>query len=379
MGKSDKLRAIFKGMKAFRSFRKILSKVPEKYFSSTYVRKNPFNIIPDKIFSDADVILVARDDDDYRRRDEIKTSDYVADLMRRGISREKIFVVPREMFSAEIPVVEDGKLSPLCRNVNDTKPVLRYMEYHVTDFCNLKCKGCGHMANYVKELEFPGADSFRQSLMSLAEKFRNILVMRLMGGEPLLCRNLHEYINTAHEIFPYSQIKIVTNGLLLCKNMTDETIAAVRNAGAEIQVTQYPPTRKIAEEITAFCREHGMKLSISGPVHDFFRGVITGEDTDAAECWFQCESRYCHFLNGTTFYPCPRIWTNSSGKFRDIVKDSPLSRSITDEYYYDLSREVSHDGWDILAKFETPMEICRKCRNAKVFFKWESEIPQYNE
>ena len=145
LGKSEKLKAIFKGMKAFRSFRKILSKVPEKYFSSTYVRKNPFNIIPDKIFSDADVILVARDDDDYRRRDEIKTSDYVADLMRRGISRDKIFVVPREMFSAEIPVVEDGKLSPLCRNVNDTKPVLRYMEYHVTDFCNLKCRPHGEL------------------------------------------------------------------------------------------------------------------------------------------------------------------------------------------------------------------------------------------
>ncbi|MBR0278781.1 MAG: radical SAM protein [Synergistaceae bacterium] len=373
----------------------VFHKISSVYFTSSNIRTLSFSALPEKAFDNIDLFLLACDDNDVRN--EYKSSDYVSELWRRGVGRDKIFIVPPVMYQAELPLLDGDELSPLCRNMNEVKPLLRYMEYHVTDFCNLKCKGCFHMANYVNELEFPGVESFRLSLVKLSEKFRNISLMRLMGGEPILCKNLHDYINTAHEIFPYSQIKIVTNGLLY-KNMTKETIEAIKNAGAEIQVTQYPPTREIAGEIVAFCEQHGMKLRISEPVREFAKYVVSGNSADYRKCWLSCfrgifGNIHCHFLNGTKFYPCPPIWTADEPKLKealmkrgiendecisDIVKGN-VSASECCKYSYDLSQGISDDGWDILTKIESPMEICAKCRDKIVFFKWESELPQYNE
>ena len=62
----------------------------------------------------------------------------------------------------------------------------RTLELHVTDHCNLNCKGCSHYA--------PIADGFYISLEEL-EEYYNIIksrgliffsTLRLMGGEPLL-------------------------------------------------------------------------------------------------------------------------------------------------------------------------------------------------
>ena len=91
--------------------------------------------------------------------------------MRNRINKDKIFIISSLVSSAALPIVEGNTLSPMCRNITEVKPELYYIEYHVTDFCNLKCKGCGHLANYVKTLDFAGADTFRFYLDRIREKF----------------------------------------------------------------------------------------------------------------------------------------------------------------------------------------------------------------
>ena len=193
-----------------------------------------------------------------------------------------------------------------------------------------------------------------------------------MGGEPLLCRELHEYINAAHEVFPRSQIKIVTNALLL-RNITPLTVNAMRNAGAMFDVSQYPPTREIAPEFIAFCQENGLRASISKPVREFFRRVVSDLNADYRLIWYACESKHCNFLHGTTLYPCPRVWTNCEPKFAEILGAYAFSESEVSQCSYDLSKDISDDGWDILFKLETPLKLCTKCGDKKELFTWESE------
>ena len=370
LGIKAKLKTAYRYFKAYRSNKTTLHSIPNRYFNSSDVSADIFGLIPKKSFQDIDIFLVACDDAS-SGVPGFKSSDYVIGLLRNGISKDKIFIVPTAAALAETPLLENGTLSPLCRNVSQVKPVLRYTEYHVTDFCNLKCKGCGHLSNYVSKLEFAGADTLRLSLKKLREKFSNIQVLRIMGGEPLLCRELHEYINTAHEIFPYCQVKIVTNGLLF-RNITQQTAEAIRNAQAEIQVTQYPPTRKIAAEITAFCEENGLKLTISSPLTYFHRSSAE-EYPDFREAWGTCGSRFCHFLHDTRFFPCPHVWSHSEAKFKDVLRRSAITESEYAEYAYDLTQDIGDDGWDILMKFESPMELCKKCRGKPELFTWESE------
>ncbi len=157
-----------------------LSKVRKVYFNDPDIRPKVFNLIQASEFNDIDMIFLVCDDNS--KQIFYKASDYVARLMEIGISKDKIFVVPYMMCRAELPMFVEGKLSPLCKKLADVKPVMRYMEYQVTDFCNLKCKGCEHLANYVKKLEFVGAEYFRFCLERLSEKFENITTFRILGG-----------------------------------------------------------------------------------------------------------------------------------------------------------------------------------------------------
>lgn len=363
-----------KAAKTYYSIRrksKTLSKVRKVYFNDPDIRTKAFNLIPRSAFDDVDMIFLVCDDNS--QQIFYKTSDYAARLMEIGISKYKIFIVPYVMCIAELPMFVDGELSPLCKKLADVKPVMRYMEYQVTDFCNLKCKRCEHLANYVKKLEFVGAEYFRFCLERLSEKFENITTFRIMGGEPLLCRNLHEYINAVHEVFPYSQIKIVTNGLLY-KNITPEIISAIKNSGAEIQVSQYPPSREIADKIIAFCRYNGLKLYISSPVKEFSQRTISDKSTDVKKTWAICLSKHCRFLRNTTLYPCWYVWAYSHPEFQDIItKERAVTESECAEVSYDLTKNLDADGWDILAAIDGPMELCRKCGDKHLFFKWESE------
>ena len=366
-----KAKLLYRALRNIKHYHRLLRKISKVYFNVPDRKAQLLELIPNTALKDVDMFLIACDDE-FSSREEHKTSDYVSFLMRHGVSKDKIYVVPHNMAKAELPVFLDGRLSPLCKNIAYVKPVLRYMEYHVTDFCNLKCKGCTHMAEYVRTLDFHKPEDFKLSLEKLREKFENIITIRIMGGEPLLCKSLHEYINVAHEVFPYSNIKIVTNALLY-KNITPLTIKAMRDAGAEFNVSQYPPTREIAPEFIAFCQENGLRVAITSPVKKFYRWIVSGRDASLEEIWFCCPNRYCHFLHSTTLYPCPLFWTHSEPKFREILGKNAFSESESREYSYDLSKDIADDGWDILAKIDNPFELCRKCGDKTEFFKWESE------
>ncbi len=121
-----------------------------------------------------------------------------------------------------------------------------------------------------------------------------------------------------------------------------------------------------------------MKLSISKPVSEFEDFAFSDNNVSYETCWLNC-TMFCRFLHGTKLYPCPMAWTHSEPMFRDILpKENILTEDEISEYSYDLSQEMTADGWDILAKLDNPMKICSKCGDKKVFFKWESVLPQYN-
>ncbi len=206
-----------------RSILKNVMKKPEHVFFTHYGFNGRlgFEAIAGEFSRDCDVFLIAVDDNKESQADN-KSCDYVTTLLDLGISKENIYIIPYYLCEGQVKLIDsNGDLIKACKPVTKIKPVLKYIEYHITDFCNLKCKGCTHMAFDVNKLKFDAPENFRHSLEKLSEKFSNINIIRLMGGEPFLCRDLYKYIDTAREIFPYSKLCVVSNGLLY-KNLTPE-------------------------------------------------------------------------------------------------------------------------------------------------------------
>ena len=61
---------------------------------------------------------------------------------------------------------------------------MNYLEHHITDHCNLKCRGCSHFSPLAQEW-FESVEDFKKDFSQLAS-LMPVNIIRLMGGEPLL-------------------------------------------------------------------------------------------------------------------------------------------------------------------------------------------------
>lgn len=119
-----------------------------------------------------------------------------------------------------------------------------FIEYHLTDKCNLNCKGCMHFSNLVKENNSKDIDYVKNDfdkIFHITEKGKYIRILSLMGGEPLLNKNIIEILNYLGNLFKNSDtfIMLTTNGILI-KKMSDEFFDTLRDNNILLRISPYP-------------------------------------------------------------------------------------------------------------------------------------------
>ena len=145
---------------------------------------------------------------------------------------------------------------------------LEYIELHVVDHCNLNCKGCVHFSPLVPESKFVEYDRMRNDLIQLRKKVEIVDRIHILGGEPLLNQELHRFVRLVREVYPFSDISIVTNGLLIEK-MTEELVSAIIDTNTWINISVYLP---IANEISEKARSlisKGIKVRFTDTITKF--------------------------------------------------------------------------------------------------------------
>ena len=115
------------------------------------------------------------------------------------------------------------------------------LDVHVTDHCNLRCKGCVHFAPLAQK-RFLDLGEFEADLRTLStipgieSYFRGLY---LMGGEPLLHPRITDVMTLTRRMLPRVRIVLATNGVLL-RRMGDEFWNALVSGGVELHVSPYP-------------------------------------------------------------------------------------------------------------------------------------------
>jgi MoaA/NifB/PqqE/SkfB family radical SAM enzyme len=110
---------------------------------------------------------------------------------------------------------------------------------HLTDHCNLNCRGCDNFSPIAAERNVD-VSVFERDIARISELTGGALAdLQLLGGEPLLHPELTRLINTARKYIKSGPIRIVTNGILLLKQ-PDEFWNCCRENAIQITVTKYP-------------------------------------------------------------------------------------------------------------------------------------------
>lgn len=240
---------------------------------------------------------------------------------------------------------------------------LPYIESHLTDHCNLNCRGCGHYSP-LSPPRFADLDAFRRDVGRLGELFDSVDAIHLLGGEPLLHPDVLGFAKVSRSTFPDAAIRLVTNGVVLPRMSKTfwDTMAALN---VRVDVTRYP-VRIDERTIRALARYHGAEVRFTELRDRFFTiPLLRSGDADPARSFSACKGLFdCAMLRDGQVFGCPV--TALSPLFAEQF-GWPEPPSIEDAF--DIHAPVT--GVDLLEFLSQPVPRCRFCDGEAVrWFDW---------
>lgn len=226
---------------------------------------------------------------------------------------------------------------------------IRYLEYPIAYHCNLNCRGCSHFSPLVEE-KFPVYEQFEKDFIKLKEYIPHIGTIRILGGEPLLNCEVGKYIKLTRELYPYSNIVLVTNGILV-KKMSAELLKSIRENNVVIDISVYPILYSDIDSIVAFLQESSIKVTISNSYE--FMPTFSNEKKNYPYTDLERTCRYYYFADG---YLSTCMLMHDI-KFYNEYFDENLKGE--DGLIYIHDENMTHDL--MRKKLKTPIGLCDYC------------------
>lgn len=222
--------------------------------------------------------------------------------------------------------------------------MIPYIETHIEDACNLKCRGCSHFSVFAKSHR-KDLEEFRREFTRLAE-IESIPVIRIMGGEPLLNPDFVEYCRIARQCFPDSKIVLVTNGIL--RDKLDLHRAELRDLNINITVSDYHLT-----DTSGYSEVHE-----KGQLYNISLDPSGSQDPDRAFAGCDIRINQWFFFQDGRMYPCC-----IAGTIHDFWEHFGLDWGFTPE---DMSIDIfTHTAEEIEEFIHKPIALCRYCDTAR--------------
>ena len=247
--------------------------------------------------------------------------------------------------------------------LDSDKAFIPYMESNLIDSCNLNCKGCTHFANLFNDNDFYALEDFKRDLRRVSET-TDVLRLRLMGGEPLLLKNLDQYIKIARKYLPKTALRLVTNGLLI-PSTPQYILDALRENKFVVDISMYKPTLKIMDKIVSILQTNKIMFQkITGDIETFDVYLTLRSGHNMSKVLVNCNSKYCRFIRNGKIYKCPLDALSFKFAERFNVKNFPNSVGV------DI---FSSNYTANLEKLDGAVELCGWCSETFRKIDWKPE------
>ena len=184
--------------------------------------------------------------------------------------------------------------------------MIRYLETHIVDHCNLKCASCLHFSCLVEKPYFKDLESFEREAKRISEVCgdTNDIMYNILGGEPLLHPEVHKFPKIVRKYMPGADIVITTNGTLLNK-LTDEQIDEINEVNTLMSVSNYHIVD--FEEVSKKFR----RFSLMPREQMYSTCFDLHGKQDPVNSYVHCDQQHkdlqwgCAVLRDGKLYPCP--------------------------------------------------------------------------
>lgn len=140
------------------------------------------------------------------------------------------------------------------------KHQLPFFEMMATNVCNLSCQGCTTFSDLQHSGYMTWAEA-REEIIPWMERVE-FQAFGFMGGEPLINPYINDWIVGVRELLPNTQIRFITNGILLEKNWwVVDLLDQVGNS--TLKISQHITDQRITDAVSRMFREYELE-----PVHE---------------------------------------------------------------------------------------------------------------
>lgn len=232
------------------------------------------------------------------------------------------------------------------------KPILPTLETNIVDYCNLNCKSCSHFSNLFNNGDKVPFETFCRDLEQLSQKVF-IGQFNMLGGEALLDDKIIEYIVFSRKMLPYTDITLVTNGVLLPKQTDDFFRCCIEN-DILISISGYRPTLQMKDKIQNILEKSNVIYGLRDDVIEFGKNIDLSGRADKNVAMQRCRQSKCHFFRNGKLYKCPF---------------EALGNKFFQYYEIDVCLEGGIDIYDgninwerVVSQIcENPVDACRYC------------------
>ena len=242
------------------------------------------------------------------------------------------------------------------------------IEVHMADHCNLNCRGCAHFSPLFDE-EYPDLDECRNDIKALKQRVGGIKILNLLGGEPLLNKNLADYIKMYREELPDTLIQIVTNGLLIPK-LDESLMRCIAQNHIVVSVSEYAPTKKIISKICERLQEYEIDYSIReyDRKQTFSIPYTVNKDSKRTR---KCISAGCVNVWKGKISACPALMYVK--RFNERFECDLPTKGIIDLKTTELEKE------ELVQAIYSPVPLCNYCVEGEIDWTICGRTPQKSD
>jgi len=206
------------------------------------------------------------------------------------------------------------------------------IEFTLTTKCTLRCKHCCNFIPDIKpdEHSITSFDEFKIQVDNLLKAVNSVKNFLLIGGEPLLVKDLHRFLDYAASKKKIKRIWIITNGTLLMKDELISVIKKYRNK-VIISISNYSKNEELKNKLRH--KEILEQINIANLEYDYkqdycwmYTSPINSKKLrEYSPSYFSTCNNHCVAVFSGKIYICPR-----AGVF-DIKKIyTPESEEVID-------------------------------------------------
>lgn len=221
------------------------------------------------------------------------------EIDKAGVIRGYVYKLNKKLSGN---LLEDSNILWL-KNIESDRPFMDHLETNIMDSCNLNCKGCSHFSNLFTQDDHIPFEQFCNDLEKIAEHAW-INRLYLLGGEPLLNKQLPNYISFARELLPLTEIEIVTNGILIPKQ-SENFFKCCRENDVFISISGYKPMLRMKEDIIKTLEKNEINHEFRMDVLSFGKNIDLQGEANPQNAFRACREKDCHFFRNGRLYKCP--------------------------------------------------------------------------